>query len=140
MKHSNATLDAILDDTLDHTLAGPGRQEESEIPIGEAPAAAITGAQACDDDSTVELGHSLQIKDVEAVHRRLIAALDAGTRVTVDLSRLGSADTAGVQLLLSFQGDARKRGVEFEFIGTSDALNQALVVLGLLGTFEASSP
>jgi ABC-type transporter Mla MlaB component len=85
------------------------------------------------------LDPSLEIKDVEDVHKRLMARLARGAAVTVDVSRVGAVDTAGVQLLVAFQGEAVKRGVPVEFCGLSTALTHALAVLGLGATVRIAS-
>ena len=82
---------------------------------------------------------SLEIKDVEDVHKRLMARLARGAAVTVDVSRVGAVDTAGVQLLVAFQGEAVKRGVSVEFCGNSSALTHALTVLGLGAVVQIAS-
>jgi anti-anti-sigma regulatory factor len=98
----------------------------------EPPPAVIAAAEVM---PRVELGHSLEIKDVEAAHRQLLEALERGPSVTVDMSRLGATDTAGVQLLLAFKNEAGKRGVAVDFLGEPPALAQALAVLGLRDAF-----
>jgi ABC-type transporter Mla MlaB component len=85
------------------------------------------------------LDPSLEIKDVEDVHKRLMARLARGAAVTVDVSRVGAVDTAGVQLLVAFQSEAVKRGVPVEFCGLSTALTHALTVLGLGATVRIAS-
>jgi ABC-type transporter Mla MlaB component len=85
------------------------------------------------------LDPGLEIKDVEDVHKRLMARLARGAAVTVDVSRVGAVDTAGVQLLVALQGEAVKRGVSVEFCGNSTALTHALTVLGLRAVVRIAS-
>jgi ABC-type transporter Mla MlaB component len=80
---------------------------------------------------TVILDASLQIKDVEQAHRRLLAALGGASSVSVDVSPIDVIDTAGLQLLLALQRGAASGGVPVEFHGESAALSQALSILGL---------
>ncbi len=89
---------------------------------------------------SVRLEHSLQIKDVEEAHRRLMAALAQGPSMILDMGKLATVDTAGVQLLLSFRIEAAKRGVQVEYRGESAAFTQALAVLGLRAAFPATVP
>jgi anti-anti-sigma regulatory factor len=89
---------------------------------------------------SVQLEPGLEIKDVEGVHRRLSTALSGGRSVTVDVGRVHAVDTAGAQLLLAFQGEARRRGVALEFRGESAPLNHTLAVLGLHGEFAFVVP
>ena len=90
-------------------------------------------------DSIVELEASFGIKDVESAHQRIAAAFDRGCDVKVDLSRVATADTAGVQLLLAARNEAAQRGVSVVYVGESAALTQALTVLGLRDLFGAAS-
>jgi anti-anti-sigma regulatory factor len=79
----------------------------------------------------LQLESGLEIKDVEGVHRLLLAALADGRAVTVDVGRVQVVDTAGAQLLLAFQGEASRRVVPINFRGESAPLIHTLAVLGL---------
>lgn len=127
-----------------HAPAIEGTTCAAPVIADAAPEAQVTGAEpppapvaAAEATPRVELGHSLEIKDVEAAHRQLLEALERGPSVTVDMTRLGATDTAGVQLLLAFKNEAGKRGVAVDFLGESPALAQALAVLGLRDAFPA---
>jgi len=98
------------------------RADEAQLSVPDAPA---------DTSSKIYLEPSLEIKDVEVAHRRLMAILAFGTALTVDLSRVAAVDTAGAQLLVAFQSEAAKRGMSLEFCGESAALTHALTMLGL---------
>jgi len=103
---------------------------------------AATGLRT-DDASAgicVQLEPGLEIKDAEGVHRLLLAALDDGRAVTVDVGRVQAVDTAGAQLLLAFQGEAGRRGVTVEFRGESAPLTHTLAVLGLRDKFLFAVP
>ncbi len=89
-------------------------------------------------DSTLFLDN-LEIKDVEDAKQRLMAAFATGTPVKIDVGRVNAIDTAGVQLLLAFQGEAAKRGVAVEISGESAPLRHALSVLGLRGKLQIAS-
>jgi anti-anti-sigma regulatory factor len=114
--------------------AGPCLDDGSSASLNAASVAADVSVGA-----VVQLEHSLEIKDVEVAHRRLTAALDRVSTITVDMSRVGTTDTAGVQLLLALRGEAVKRGVSLEFRGESAAFIQALTVLGLRDAFQIAS-
>jgi anti-anti-sigma regulatory factor len=104
---------------------------------------ATTGPRTDDDAHTrirVQLEPGLEIKDAEGVHRLLVAALGDGRAVTVDVGRVHAVDTAGAQLLLAFQGEARRRGVVVEFSGESAPLTHTLAVLGLRDKFLFAVP
>jgi ABC-type transporter Mla MlaB component len=103
-------------------------------------AAPVDAAVAASSDATVYLESSLEIKDVEEAYRQLMATLARRTAVTVDVSRVGAVDTAGVQLLLAFQSEAVHLGVPVAFCGESAALTHALAVLGLRDTLHMAVP
>jgi anti-anti-sigma regulatory factor len=110
--------------------------------LGVAAVMPTTGPRM-DDASTavcVQLEPGLEIKDAEAVHRILLAALGHGRAVTVDVGRVHAVDTAGAQLLLAFQGEASRRGVPVEFRGASAPLSHTLAVLGLRDKFLFAVP
>jgi anti-anti-sigma regulatory factor len=88
----------------------------------------------------VQLEPGLEIKDAEGVHQLLSAALVDGRPITVDVRRVQAADSAGAQLLLAFQGEASRRGVNIEFRGESAPLIHTLAVLGLRDKFQFAVP
>ncbi len=79
------------------------------------------------------LDANLEIQNIEAARRELAEMFARALPVTVDVSRITSIDTAGVQLLLAVCNAAPKHGVSVEFRGQSAALSNALAVLGLQG-------
>ena len=103
--------------------------------VASAVAPAATGPRIDGDASAgicLQLDPGLEIKDAEGVYRQLSAALSSGRAVTVDVGRVRTVDTAGVQLLLAFQGEAGRHGVTIEFHGESAPLKHTLAVLGLV--------
>jgi anti-anti-sigma regulatory factor len=100
-------------------------------PASAEAAPAVVEAPAAGTPANALIQSGIEIKDVEAVHKRLAAALDQAEPMQIDLSQIGSIDTAGVQLLLALRADAAARGVALEFAGESAALTQALALLGL---------
>ena len=113
------------------------RQAAPTLDAPPAPAAIAVVAQSA---VAVQLEPSLEVKDVEAAHIVLKAALERGPRVTVDVGRVLAVDTAGIQLLLAFQVEAARRRVVAEFCGASAALERALEVLGLRDQLRIAAP
>jgi anti-anti-sigma regulatory factor len=108
----------------------------STVSAATAVRAAIPVAgPVASDRICVQLEPGLEIKDAEGVHARLLAALGDGRAVIVDVGRVHAVDTAGAQLLLAFQDEARRRGVTIEFRGESAPLTHTLAVLGLRDKF-----
>jgi ABC-type transporter Mla MlaB component len=127
---ANASLDANM-----HPEATASPDADANRSASAAEGIAVEASV----NTKFHLEPSLEIKDVEDVHKRLMARLARGAAVTVDVSRVGAVDTAGVQLLVAFQGEAVKRGVPVEFCGLSTALTHALTVLGLGATVRIAS-
>jgi anti-anti-sigma regulatory factor len=80
---------------------------------------------------TLDAGAALEIRDVDAGHRTLLQALEAGMPLRIDLGGISTVDAAGVQLLLALRQEGIRRGIPIEFRGQSAALERALALLGL---------
>ena len=61
----------------------------------------------------------------------LLAALGQGDRLEVDLLNVTKLDTAGVQLLVLLQAEAKARGVSLRWLGYSLAVEEVLELLDL---------
>jgi anti-anti-sigma regulatory factor len=124
--------------------AAPTVSASATVSATVCPAVVPAVSPATDDHAStgicVQLEPGLEIKDAEGVHRLLLAALGDGRAVTVDVGRVHAVDTAGAQLLLAFQGEARRRGVIVEFSGESAPLTHTLAVLGLRDKFLFAAP
>ena len=121
----SSTVGIVMpDDALQPAEADPAL----DAAAGPGPAAA-----------RLELEAGLEIKDVEAVHRRLTAAFAGASALTVDLSRVAAIDTAGVQLLLALQRSAGRDQRPLTFTGGSAVLTHALGVLGLEHALTATA-
>jgi anti-anti-sigma regulatory factor len=125
-----------MDDELKHAAVKPvkkrgTRKARSDVEAGASPDLGAVMPVNTSSETTLQLESSLEIKDVENTHRRLMAMLEHGAGVTVDISHVGAMDTAGAQLLLAFQSEALKRGLSVEFSGRSTAFTHALTILGL---------
>ena len=105
----------------------PKRAKPAAPPVGNAAASTPDVSVA----ATLQLDANLEIKDVEDVHRRLLAASAGVPAVRVDVSRIAAIDTAGIQLLLALQGEGVHQGAAIEFCGASPAVSHALSVLGI---------
>jgi anti-anti-sigma regulatory factor len=106
---------------------------EKQTTDRQDPAAEPAAAAA---ELVIDLANGLEIKAVEETHRSLSAALERGVPLTIDMTRVGAVDTAGVQLLLGLQIEAAKRGMPIRLTGESAGFNQALNVLGLRERFN----
>jgi ABC-type transporter Mla MlaB component len=79
----------------------------------------------------LQLDATLEIGQVTETQRRLLGLIEGASAATVDVSRISSIDTAGVQLLVALRLEAAERGTALEFRGESSALAGALRLLGL---------
>ena len=105
----------------------PKRAKPAASPVGKGAASTPDISVA----ATLQLDANLEIKDVEDVHRRVLAAFAGVSTVRVDVSRIAAIDTAGIQLLLALQGEGVNQGAAIEFCGKSPAVSHALSVLGI---------
>lgn len=70
------------------------------------------------------------------LHRQLVEALQAGLGLEMDLGEVDEIDTAGVQLLVLAQRDARLAGQRCRVVAASAPVREALDLYGL-GQLEA---
>lgn len=83
----------------------------------------------------------LEVRDVRALAERLQALLDLPqTDIEINLSRVETADTAGIQLLAACVREAQKRGkvIHFEEPGTS--FLDVLQLLGMTAEISLTRP
>lgn len=130
-KTKTAAAGNITDDMNTQTVA-TGEASAAMAPVPEvAVTSSADATPTVAADTLLHLGAGLEIKDVESVHKQLASMLERGSSVTLDISHVVAMDTAGVQLLLSFQNEAAKRGVAIDFSGRSSAFTHALTAVGL---------
>jgi anti-sigma B factor antagonist len=77
------------------------------------------------------IGAELTIYRVAELKEQLLAIVAAAPDPSVDLSQVAEIDTAGVQLLLLAQREARARGGELHLRCASPAVRDAFQLLGL---------
>lgn len=75
-----------------------------------------------DDDGTRRLAGVLDFESVPALHRRTREVLARGEAVTLDLSAVESANSAGVALLLEWRRQAHRRGGRLVLSGLPEAV------------------
>lgn len=73
--------------------------------------------------------HALEHKE------RLIAVLDAGDGLELDLSQVGEIDTAGLQLLILAKREAARRDKALAIVAHSPAVRQTLDFCNLAAFF-----
>ncbi|MEZ5444265.1 MAG: STAS domain-containing protein [Gammaproteobacteria bacterium] len=81
--------------------------------------------------ASVSVEDSLDIRVVVDLRAQLLDALEKAETVIVDLSRVSSADAAGLQLLLGAQRHASACGRRLELAGATPALRSAASAAGL---------
>ena len=79
----------------------------------------------------IVLEGALGIAEAEAMHQQLSAILDAGVDISITSKNLSRVDAAGVQLLYAFVKEAKVRSLALTWESVSDALMEAVTVLGL---------
>lgn len=81
------------------------------------------------------VGEPMTIYQAPTQKERLLAALDAGPELEVDLSLVSEIDTAGLQLLIVLKREATKVGKQLSFRGHSPAVCEMLEFTRLSGYF-----
>lgn len=82
-------------------------------------------------DNSLELTGALDIITAEEVRTSLLAHLEHHDRLSLDLSKIESCDTAGVQLLLAAQRSAEAACKPFTVVAATDAFTTACTALGI---------
>ena len=85
-----------------------------------------------DGRSTVKIQGNLLISTVGGLKAPLLAALDTGKAIELDLSAVGGCDTAGVQVLLMARASARGKGTAFSISATSASFESASLQSGVV--------
>lgn len=73
----------------------------------------------------------LTVQHAQAAKQALLDALSQGERLEVDLLNVTKLDTAGVQLLVLLQTEAKERAVSLRWLGYSLAVEEVLELLDL---------
>lgn len=85
-----------------------------------------------DDGALVTVEGALSIYEAAALHQRLLEGFrNDAAEVVLDLSRVDECDTAGVQLLCSARRTATRSGKPLRIHGSSEAVTEAILALGL---------
>ena len=69
----------------------------------------------------------------------MLRVVSAGRPIQLDAREVARIDTAGLQLLVAFAMEARRRGLAFEWRGASDTVRQAVRLTNLSGVLELAS-
>lgn len=85
--------------------------------------------------STFRPEGELSIYTAAASKDQLLAVLQQGQPVEIDLSQVGEMDTAGLQLLILAKQEAQRRNLDMSIVGHSPAVVEALTLCNLSGFF-----
>ncbi len=94
------------------------------VTVGNAQALAVSGEMT--------IYHAAELK------APLLAAFDGGGDTVLELSRVGEADSAGLQLLLLMRAEAARRGRRLLLAGVSPAVQEILATAGMSADFETT--
>lgn len=81
----------------------------------------------------------LTVRDAEALHARLLAAINAHAEVVADCSAATLIDVCALQLLLSARRTAQRCGKRFALAGPPEGVLREALVRGGLLTEDAGS-
>ena len=79
----------------------------------------------------IDLGHRLDVDNVEALSSQLAQALDQPTPIKLRCLDLTYIDIAGIQLLLAVRNTLDKDGVDLWWVEPHDTLRESLDLAGL---------
>jgi anti-anti-sigma factor len=88
----------------------------------------------------LRLAGSLEIREVDELHRALRDFLSGESKPVIDLSAVESCDTAGLQLLVSARKTAERAGKPFRLTGIPVAVSDAAASLGVSLSEAGPSP
>ena len=85
---------------------------------------------------TASLPRYMDMLAAEDLKRGLTTILDDHVSCSLDVSAVEKITTPCIQVLLAFLRDAEQMGLTVTFTGKSEALNNAIVLLGLAREFR----
>jgi len=92
---------------------------------------ATTGDEIASVCGDIVLEGRLGIAEAEAMHAVFGQILQAGVDISIESDALSRVDAAGVQLLYALVRQAQKNKINVTWLSPSDALRQAVEVMGL---------
>lgn len=81
--------------------------------------------------NVIQLQGNLSIYEAGAIRENLLAGMDAGKSVSIDLQQVEEWDVVGLQLLVAALKTAGNAGVSLQFDNASEQLRADLSLLGL---------
>ena len=82
----------------------------------------------------------LTIYEVTEIQKKILALLDSGSHLQMDLSQVTECDTAGIQLLCSILRTARKKGEAITIPAFSSAIQGTARIIGIELAAEKLKP
>lgn len=95
-------------------------------------------------DSEDTVGHigikgELTIYTAAALQQLLLDALNAGSKVEIDLSEVSEMDCAGLQLLIAARREAARQGKPIHIAGSSQVVLDLLELCALSGIIDEAT-
>lgn len=87
----------------------------------------------------IELGESLNIRELEALHQSLLSSIDTAEEIILDASQVQKADAVSLQLLAAFYQSSSSNNTNVTWSGWSDAFKESSELLGLSDTLGITS-
>jgi len=127
----------------DETVAAVVANDVIEPVVAAAPSAAVevvASNKPSSADAVVVLAANCSIKDAGALKNSLCAVANETAAVTLDASAVERVDTATMQLLCAFVRDRSARKQSIVWRGESQALNDAVRLLGVAALIGFDAP
>jgi anti-anti-sigma factor len=83
-----------------------------------------------DEHGVITLSGSITIKNIEGIYQEMMKIYDDTQCTAIDMTGINDADTAGLQLLLSFVKSFREIGTKISCI-TNPSIDDILEITGL---------
>ena len=127
----------------DETVAAVVANDVIEPVVAAAPSApveVVASNKASSADPVVVLAANCSVKDAGALKNSLCAVANETAAVTLDASAVERVDTATMQLLCAFVRDRSARKQSIVWRGESQALNDAVRLLGVAALIGFDAP
>ncbi len=108
-------------------------EPQKEVPVAPVIVAAAIAPPviAVSAGSVVALSENCTLRDALAMKEELLKMKDIAAAVTIEIAAVKRIETANLQVIAAFVRDRRNAGLTVTWSGASDAMSQAVKLLGL---------
>ncbi len=107
------------------------KNRQSEDNADNTQSATVSESAGKPSASVMDLGETLNIRDLDELYQALTSATEKNNEVLLDVSHLRKVDAVSLQMLASFYQSAPTQGITVNWTGSSDAFREAVNITGL---------